>query len=298
MTDKEKTTKIPSLMWAFTIVFALASGVGGYIIGEQEGRQHALTNMSEHFEASPGSGTDSGSDSGSGSDSEELTEIPAEAKPGTDFSPAAKNSEGFYDATIQGPGSPITSADEIGNSARRDPNDPMAEGAIDAPVVIAEFSDWECPFCIRHSTTVEPELLKEYVESGYVRIEWNDLAVQGPDSIAAAKAGRAAAEQGKFFEYKAAYMAEAARVGGHPGFGLEDFVGFAKEAGVPDIDKFTADAQSSKYDDAIAQARDYAQGLGISGTPGFIIGSEFLGGAMPIDQFRTTINGQLAKAAE
>ena len=220
--------------------------------------------------------------------------IPDGATPGTDFSPVKANSNGFFDATIHGPSAPITSQDEIDNAARRDPKDPMAVGALDAPVVIAEFSDWECPFCIRHATTVEPELIKEYVDEGYVRIEWNDLAVQGPASIAAAKAGRAAAEQGRFAAYKDAYMAAAAEKGGHPGFELEDFIGFARKAEVPDIDKFIADAQSDKYDDAIDEARNYAQGLGITGTPGFIIGKKFLAGAMPIDDFRSAINTQLA----
>lgn len=285
MTNNPPKTKIPPLMWAFTIVFALASAVGGYVIGERDGQQNALNQMAEQV---GGVGPDGAVVEGTSAG------IPDGATPGTDFSPVKANSNGFFDATIHGPSAPITSQDEIDNAARRDPKDPMAVGALDAPVVIAEFSDWECPFCIRHATTVEPELIKEYVDEGYVRIEWNDLAVQGPASIAAAKAGRAAAEQGRFAAYKDAYMAAAAEKGGHPGFELEDFIGFARKAEVPDIDKFIADAQSDKYDDAIDEARNYAQGLGITGTPGFIIGKKFLAGAMPIDDFRSAINTQLA----
>lgn len=285
MTNNTPKTKIPPLMWAFTIVFALASAVGGYVIGERDGQQNALNQMAEQVGGvDPDGAVVEGTSAG----------IPDGATPGTDFSPVKANSNGFFDATIHGPSAPITSQDEIDNAARRDPKDPMAVGALDAPVVIAEFSDWECPFCIRHATTVEPELIKEYVDEGYVRIEWNDLAVQGPASIAAAKAGRAAAEQGRFAAYKDAYMAAAAEKGGHPGFELEDFIGFARKAEVPDIDKFIADAQSDKYDDAIDEARNYAQGLGITGTPGFIIGKKFLAGAMPIDDFRSAINTQLA----
>ncbi|MCZ9294911.1 DsbA family protein [Corynebacterium meitnerae] len=288
MTNSTPKTKIPLLMWAFTIVFALASAVGGYIIGERDGQQNALNQIQAQMGGTKGTEGDSGAE-GAGS----AGEIPSDAKPGTDFSPAKAGADGFFDATIHGPGSPITAADELGNSARRDPKDPMAVGALDAPIVIAEFSDWDCPFCIRHATTVEPELMKEYVDAGYVRIEWNDMAVQGPASVAAAKAGRAAAEQGKFAEYKDAYMAAAAQKSGHPGFGLEDFISFAKKAEVPDIDKFTADAQSDKYDEAIDEARNYAQSLGVTGTPGFIVGKKFLGGAMPIENFRSTINEQL-----
>lgn len=270
------------MMWAFTAVLALGTGVGGYILGDNHGYDRAV----DAAEAGQLQETNS---------SAPVTEIPDDAKPGTDFTEAKASEDA---ALIQGPGAPINSRQEISNSARRDPNDPFAIGAVDAPVVIAEFTDWDCPFCIRHAVDTEPELIKEYVEPGYVRIEWNDMPINGEAAHAAARAGRAAAEQGKFAEYKKAYFDEARGTDGHPGFGLEDFVRFAEAAGVPDMDKFREDATSDKYDKAIEEALDYAQGLGISGTPGFIINDEFIGGALPIDDFRKVINGELNKTSK
>lgn len=275
-------TKIPPLMWAFAAVLALGTGVGGYIVGDNHGYDRAA----EEFAAGKLPAQES---------SAPVTEIPEDAAPGTDFT----QSEGGEDAAmIHGPGSPINSRQEISNSARRDATDPFAVGAVDAPVVIAEFTDWECPFCIRHAAETEPDLLKEYVDTGYIRIEWNDMPINGEASLSAARAGRAAAEQGKFAEYKKAYFEKAHEAGGHPGFGIEDFVGFAETAGVPDLDKFQEDATSDKYDKAIEEALDYAQGLGISGTPGFIVNDEFIGGALPIDDFRKVINGELQKTTK
>lgn len=271
--------KIPPLMWAFTAVLALGTGVGGYIIGENHGYERAVDALAAG--ELPGK-----------EDSAPVTEIPKDATPGTDFTEAKASEEA---AMIHGPGSEITSREEISNSARRDANDPFAIGAVDAPVVIAEFTDWDCPFCIRHAVETEPDLIKEYVEPGYVRIEWNDMPINGEAAHNAARAGRAAAEQGKFKEYKDAYFAEARNTEDHPGFGLEDFVRFAEEAGVPDMDKFREDAQSDKYDKALEESLDYAQGLGITGTPGFIVNNEFIGGALPIDDFRKVINGELQK---
>ena len=271
--------KIPPLMWAFTAVLALGTGVGGYIVGENHGYERAVDALAAGELPEKES-------------SAAVTEIPEDAKPGTEFPEPEASEEA---ALIHGPGSEITSREEISNSARRDPNDPFAVGAVDAPVVIAEFTDWDCPFCIRHAVQTEPELIKEYVDTGYVRIEWNDMPINGDAAHAAARAGRAAAEQGKFADYKKAYFAEAGQVEGHPGYGIEDFVRFAEAAGVPDIDKFREDAESDKYDDAIAQALDYAQGLGISGTPGFIVNDEFIGGALPVEDFRKVINGELQK---
>lgn len=41
-------------------------------------------------------------------------------------------------------------------------------------------------------------MMKKYVESGILRIEWRDFPYQGQESVNAALAARAAQEQGKF----------------------------------------------------------------------------------------------------
>ncbi|MDK6476900.1 thioredoxin domain-containing protein, partial [Corynebacterium amycolatum] len=82
-----------------------------------------------------------------------------------------------------------------------------ALGDVDAPVVLSEFSDWDCPFCIKANVDIMPQIIKNYVDEGKVRIEFNDFVVNGQAAVEAARAGRAAADQGKFFEYQDAYMA-------------------------------------------------------------------------------------------
>ena len=49
--SEKSTTKIPPLMWAFTLVLAVGSGVGGYIIGEREGQQNAVDQIAEQIGA-------------------------------------------------------------------------------------------------------------------------------------------------------------------------------------------------------------------------------------------------------
>ena len=101
----------------------------------------------------------------------------------------------------------------LGDLARRTPSDPMALGAIDAPVVMVAFSDFRCPFCAQFSLETEPQLVDRYVEDGTLRIEWRDLPIFGKQSFDAARAGRAAAAQEKFWEFTHAVYADAPATG-------------------------------------------------------------------------------------
>ena len=82
------------------------------------------------------------------------------------------------------------SADESGTLtlARRDFDDPMAVGRVDAPVVMVEYSDFQCPYCGRFARETKPELLRQYVERGVLRIEWRNFPIFGEESERAARA--------------------------------------------------------------------------------------------------------------
>src|SRR5699024_9713231 len=89
---------------------------------------------------------------------------------------------------------------DLSHEEARDPDDLLAEGPVDAPVVLVVFTDFQCPYCARWSHETLPEL-REYVDRGELRIEWRDVNIYGDDSERAARAALAAAKQCGLEEY-------------------------------------------------------------------------------------------------
>ena len=48
-------------------------------------------------------------------------------------------------------------------------------GQDTAPVILVEFTDFECPFCKKFHDTTFPELKRKYIDTGYVRYISRDL---------------------------------------------------------------------------------------------------------------------------
>lgn len=181
----------------------------------------------------------------------------------------------------------------LGDQARRVDGDPLAIGAVDAPVVMVEYSDYRCPFCAKFSQNSMPELIADYVDKGLLRIEWRDVPLFGEQSLIAARAGRAAAAQGRFWEFNAALYGQAP-ASGHPEFSAAGLRDLAQTAGVPDLDRFDADAASARFDDAIwADARE-ARELGLISTPSFAINGHPGIGAQPTDAYTDLIDRLLS----
>ena len=150
-----------------------------------------------------------------------------------------------------------------------------------------------CPFCTQFAQKVEPELNK-LVEEGTLRIEWRDLAQISETSPLAAQAGRAAAKQGKFWEFHDAVYA-AADPQGHPEYTEDSLVAFAKKAGVADIDRFRTDMNAAETVSAVTEAKEHAHSIGITGTPFMIVGETFISGYQDAEYMKAVINSQAAK---
>ena len=184
----------------------------------------------------------------------------------------------------------------IRSETHRDPADAQAKGKVDAPVVMVVYSDFACPYCTQFAQNVEPELA-DLVDKGTLRIEWRDLAQISETSPLAAQAGRAAAKQGKFWEFHDAVYA-AADPKGHPAYTEDSLVDFAKKAGVADLSKFRTDMTAAETVKAVAESTDHVHSIGIQGTPFMIVGETYINGYKDADYMTSVVKSQAAKAKE
>ncbi len=174
---------------------------------------------------------------------------------------------------------------------RRVEGDPLAKGDIDAEIVMTEWADYRCPFCAVFTEDTLPQL-QPLVDDGTLRIEFRDLAIFGEDSVNAAAGARAAGEQGLYWEFATALYASLPE--GKPPVGEDEVTTVAQQVGVADMDKFQSDYASSAIRDAVAADSAEAQSFGISGTPAFLVGTEFISGAQPIEVFEQVIAQEIA----
>ncbi|MDR3033006.1 MAG: thioredoxin domain-containing protein [Kitasatospora sp.] len=172
--------------------------------------------------------------------------------------------------------------------ARRDKSDQLAMGRADAPVVMIEYADYQCPFCSKFARDTEPELIRSYVGKGLLRIEWRNFPIFGKESEQAARAAWAAGRQQKFQEFhEQAYAKPHKRNTG--AFAEDKLVVLARAAGVPDLDRFRKDMNSAKAKAAVKRDMDEGMQLGVTSTPAFLVNDKPILGAQPVGSFKKAI---------
>lgn len=180
---------------------------------------------------------------------------------------------------------------DLGAQEARDPEDLLAVGPVDAPVVIVVFSDYQCPYCARWSQETLP-VLRDYVERGELRIEHRDVNVYGEDSERAARASLAAAKQGSFTEYHDRLFA-GGEIRSPAQLSEEALIQLAAELGL-DTEQFTADLHSEQVAATIAENAQQGIEVGAMATPSFILDGTPMVGAQPTAVFTEAIDRALA----
>jgi protein-disulfide isomerase len=161
-------------------------------------------------------------------------------------------------------------------------------GRADAPVMIVEFSDFQCPFCRKVQPTLK-NLLAKY--EGKIGLAYRDFPLRGMHGQAelGAESSRCASEQGKFWEYHDLLFANPDKLNR---VGLLELAHSAKL----DEGQFASCLSSGKHRAEVE--KDLQDGIraGVMGTPGIFINGTPLSGAQSESAFERVIESELAKS--
>jgi protein-disulfide isomerase len=166
-------------------------------------------------------------------------------------------------------------------------------------VVLVEFADYECPFCARHARDTAPEIHKELIESGTIRHAFLNFPLPiHPSAQKAAEAAECAARQDRFWEmHERLFENERA-------LAMADLSERASRLGLDQarfIECLNTGQTAAKVQADLAEGRR----LGVNSTPAFFVGTlgsngaitlvKRITGAVPFDQFETTVRELLPK---
>jgi len=164
-------------------------------------------------------------------------------------------------------------------------------GAAKAIVVVQMWSDFECPFCAEVHP-VMTEMLRVY--TGKVRLVWHDYPLPfHAHARLAANAGREAYAQGgaeAFWKFHDSVYASP-----NPQLDADGLEKFAAQVGL-DQARFRDALGTMRHDSEVKRDFDTGNGLGVEGTPAFLVNDYFFIGAVPFDIMRVIVDRALSDA--
>jgi protein-disulfide isomerase len=158
-----------------------------------------------------------------------------------------------------------------------------------AKVTIAEFSDFQCPFCKRVEPTVK-EILQKYPNDVAI-VFINQPLPFHEHAMEAAQAFQAAHRQGK------AWPMHDKMYDNNTALERANLEKYAQDIGL-NVSKFKKDMDDPKIKEEIAEHQKLANSVGASGTPTFFINGRQIVGAQPFGEFQKIIDEEIKKADE
>ena len=165
--------------------------------------------------------------------------------------------------------------DKVLSQIRQEPrlllrNSPVT-GSSSQKIIVAEFSDFECPYCAKAQVVVKEFMTRN---QGDVTLVFKHFPLTEIHQQAepAALASWAATQQGKFWEYHDALFEQQSKLG------EELYLELANNLKL-DVERFNRDRQSPEAKAAIKKDFELGKSLGIRGTPSFVVNGIFLSGA-------------------
>lgn len=154
----------------------------------------------------------------------------------------------------------------------------LEAGNPDGDVTIVEFFDYNCGYCKR----VNPIINQILEEDKNVRVIFVEFPILGESSYAAARYALAANKQGRYAEFHNQLMSASGALTENR---IEQI---AKGLGL-DMAQLKKDMQDTDITNMLQKNHSMAQDFGITGTPAFLIGDTFIGGAMSYAAMKSAI---------
>ena len=169
-------------------------------------------------------------------------------------------------------------------------------GNENAPITLVEFGDYQCHYCNVFFESIEDDIIKNYVETGKVKMIFKDYNIIGQDSVNASHGAHCSNEQGLFWEYHDTLYSN--WTGENNGWASpRNLTVFAEEINA-DMDKWTQCMNEKSHSITINEINNDARTLELTGTPAFfVINSDGqvskLFGAQPFEVFKKIFDKEL-----
>ncbi len=164
---------------------------------------------------------------------------------------------------------------------------PVSLGNADAPVLIEEYSDFQCLICRRYVTTLKDLVNENFVDTGMIQVKFHHYIKYGEESILAGQAAECANEQGKFWQYHRTLYDNQKGVN-RGSFTNDSLRMFAAQLEL-DTDAFDTCLSSDKYRAKVERDTADGKARGVNNTPTFVVDGKVIGNVTSVDLFREII---------
>lgn len=170
------------------------------------------------------------------------------------------------------------------------------QGDPQAPVMILEFSDLQCPYCARYVRETFPQIQKNFIATGKVVYVFRHFPLSGhPQAQIAAEAVECAGLQGQFWPMHEHVFLNQAEWSGQNN-ALSVLLGYGAKLG---LERAAYQTCLGEHQTAQKVRQDYAfgQSIQVPSTPAFLIigrSAQGLVGAQPYANFERAIESALA----
>ena len=169
-------------------------------------------------------------------------------------------------------------------------------GNPNASITLVEFGDYQCHYCHVFFESIEGKIMKNYIETGKVKMIFKDYNIIGKDSVKASQGAHCANDQGLFWEYHDRLYSN--WTGENNGWASgANLANYAQDIGL-EMNQWTDCMSQQKHSKTILDSNEDAKKLQLTGTPAFFIISSDgqvskLFGAQPFEVFERVFNEKL-----